>query len=128
MSCFLKEKHDSDGNLVKLKARLVAGGHMQDRNLYTGETSSPTASIHSVFTILSIGVTEGRKFLSFDVFMAYLHAKMDEDVFMTLDEQTTELLLQRDKELNGNNATFFKNVVDGKATVRLNKALYGCIQ
>ena len=33
-SMFLKEKLNADGSLKKLKARLVSGGHMQDRNLY----------------------------------------------------------------------------------------------
>ena len=31
-SMFLKEKFSADGNFEKLKARLVAGGHMQDRD------------------------------------------------------------------------------------------------
>ena len=68
-------------------------------HLYSGDTSSPTANIHSVFTVISLGVSERRKFMTFDVFMAYLHAKMDTDVYMTLDAQTTEILLERDKEI-----------------------------
>ena len=34
-SMFLKEKFSSTGEFQKLKARLVAGGHMQDRSIYS---------------------------------------------------------------------------------------------
>ena len=40
-SMFLKEKFYADGNFEKLKARLVAGGHLQDRQMYQ-DISSPT--------------------------------------------------------------------------------------
>ena len=52
MSIFLKEKLDSKGNFQKLKARLVAGGHLQLKDLFApNETSSPTVSINSVFML-----------------------------------------------------------------------------
>ena len=37
---FLKNKYYADGAFEKVKARLVAGGHLQDRN----DGGSPTAS------------------------------------------------------------------------------------
>ena len=30
---FLKDKYTADGNFDKLKSRLVAGGHLQDRDI-----------------------------------------------------------------------------------------------
>jgi hypothetical protein len=126
MSCFLKEKFDSQGKLIKLKARLVAGGHLQNRSLYSTETASPTVSTSSIFSIASIGATEKRHFMIFDVYMAYLHAKMPEEVFMTLDKATTLLLIERARKKGV--AHDFKIGDDGRATVKLNKALYGCIQ
>jgi hypothetical protein len=46
---FLKEKCLANGDFEKLKARLgAAGGHLQDRNVYT-ETASPTIMTQSVF-------------------------------------------------------------------------------
>ena len=33
-SMFLKDKYHADGKFGKLKSRLVAGGHIQDRNIY----------------------------------------------------------------------------------------------
>ena len=54
MSIFLKEKLDSKGNFLKLKARLVAGRHLQLKDLFApNEISSPTVSINSVFMLTS---------------------------------------------------------------------------
>ena len=40
---FMKEKYSPSGEFEKLKARLVAGGHMQDRSVYEVENiTSPT--------------------------------------------------------------------------------------
>ena len=65
MSCFVRDKRNSDGTLDKIKARLVAGGHQQDRSVYTmDQTSSPTVATSSVFSIISTGLSEGRKFMS----------------------------------------------------------------
>lgn len=40
-SAFLKEKYDANGNFVKLKGRIVAGGHIQKRN----ENISPSSPL-----------------------------------------------------------------------------------
>ena len=37
---FLKEKFSPDGTFDKLKARLVAGGHLQDTEIYNNGSSS----------------------------------------------------------------------------------------
>ena len=42
-SMSLKDKYTADGKFDKLKSRLVAGGHLQDRNIYDNG-SSPTVS------------------------------------------------------------------------------------
>ena len=52
-SMFLKDRYHADGKFDKLKSRLVAGGHLQDRNVYDNG-SSPTASTTSVFIIAAI--------------------------------------------------------------------------
>ena len=58
-SMFLKEKFLASGEFDKLKARLVAGGNMQDRELYE-DLSAPTASTCSVFAVLAIAAREER--------------------------------------------------------------------
>jgi hypothetical protein len=127
MSCFVRDKVDAEGKLLKIKARLVAGGHMQDKSIYqSSEISSPTVSTSSVFSIISTGISEGRKFSKFDISTAYLNADMpDKDlVHMTLDKQMSEILLKCD------DSNEFKGCADekGQVTVRLKKALYGCVQ
>ena len=127
MSCFVRDKTDAEGKLLKIKARLVAGGHLQDKSIYSqNEISSPTVSISSVFSIISSGVSEGRRFLKFDISTAHLNAKMPEDdeVYMTLDKQMSDLLIKCDESGE------FKRKVDdrGQCTVKLEKALYGCVQ
>ena len=50
---FLKEKLDAGGNFIKLKSRLVAGGHRQsDESFY--QTHSLTVDISSVFMSLGL--------------------------------------------------------------------------
>ena len=39
-SMFLEEKYTADGMLEKLKSRLVADGHFQDRDVYNNGASS----------------------------------------------------------------------------------------
>jgi hypothetical protein len=57
---FLKQKYKSDGTPHKVKARLVAGGHMQDETLCS-DTSSPTVNITNVFMEASINAMKGMK-------------------------------------------------------------------
>ena len=54
-SMFLKEKFTADGSFEKLKSRLVAGGHLQDRDIYDNG-SSPILSTSSLFILSAIGI------------------------------------------------------------------------
>jgi hypothetical protein len=65
-SMFLKEKYRPTGEFEKLKARLVAGGHMQDKTLYD-DLSSPTVGTSSVFTVLTIAAHENRMTAVLDI-------------------------------------------------------------
>ena len=46
-SMFLKDKYTAEGFFDKLKARLVAGGHLQDKQIYETVTSPTTLTIAS---------------------------------------------------------------------------------
>ena len=120
---FLKEKLSPSNVFLRLKARLVAMGNMQDRALYEKEdTSSPTVAQSSAYVVLAVAANERRHVMSFDVGSAYLHADMPGEVVMELDPITTAILTQLDP-------TFLPFVGDdGKLLVRLNKALYGCVE
>ena len=122
-SMFIKEKFNSIKKMLKLKARLVAGGNNQDRSLYSAtETSSPTVAISSFLTLVSISAAQKRKMMTFDIGQAYLNAKMNNEVFMSIDPIVSKYLIELDKNFKN-----FQNQ-DGTVLVQLQKALYGCIE
>ena len=122
-SMFIKEKFLPSGEFEKLKARLVAGGDQQDKQLYD-DLSAPTVSTCSVLTVLSISAHEGRFTAVVDIGGAFLNADMDTGitVHMSLDATLSSLLVRLD-------ATYSKYMDPrGKIIVKLNKALYGCVE
>ena len=122
-SMFLKQKFDAEGNHDKLKSRLVAGGHMQDKTLYE-DLSSPTAALMSVLLVCAIAAYEHRKTATVDIGGAYLNADMMTGitVHMMLDKRMSEMLLMIDD-------TYKKFLTSkGELCVRLDKALYGCVE
>jgi hypothetical protein len=71
---FLKQKAD------KIKGRLVARGHRQDRSTYSQEdTYAATVATHHLFCIASIAAAERRAVVTIDIVGAYLNAKMKRD-------------------------------------------------
>ena len=77
-SMFLKDKYTAEGKFDKLKSRLVAGGHLQDRNIYDNG-SSPTVSTTSVFIITAIAANENRSLATIDFPGAFLNSDMPVD-------------------------------------------------
>ena len=120
---FLKEKFLATGEFEKLKARLVAGGNQQDKNLYD-DLSAPTVSSSAVFTVLSIAAHEGRKAAVVDIGGAFLNAEMKTgvDIHMRLDRTMSELIIRLRCD--------YANFADPKGciTVVLDRALYGCVE
>ena len=115
---FLKEKFKPSGAFDKLKSRLVAGGHRQDRSLYRDKTSSPTVSTSCVFTIATIAHYERRAVATIDFPGAYLNSDMNTEIYIELDKIMSNLLMQIDKE-------YTKYLTDeGTIVVLLKKALY----
>ena len=66
-------KLDEKGNLIKVKARVVADGRTQHLKVYQ-ESASPTAKECSVYAIVKIAAIEERKIFLEDVGCAYLNA------------------------------------------------------
>jgi hypothetical protein len=119
---FLKEKFLPNGAFDRLKARLVGGGHRQDRDLYP-DTSSPTPSVSSVFTVAAIAAKEKRKVRTLDIGNAYLNASIEgEPIYMKINSDIGQYLVELDAR--------FAEYKDEKheIIVKLQKALYGCIQ
>lgn len=123
-SMFLKDKYLASGAFERFKARLVAGGNQQDRGLYD-DLSSPTVATSSVFTIAAIAAAEGRKVIAIDIGGAFLNADMSPtgiEVHMRLDRVMSTMLVQLDPSYEK-----FRDVND-TVVVRLDKALYGCVE
>jgi Reverse transcriptase (RNA-dependent DNA polymerase) len=102
------------------KARLVIGGHMQNRE-HMGETYSPTVNTESVNILLGVAHLKGAiRVYVLDVSGAFLHVPLKgTPVHMRLSSEVTEVVLQLAPE--------FRSDVekDGTLTVRILKAIYG---
>ena len=111
------------GKYDQVKARLVAGGDGQDVSLLSPDKiSSPTVATSSVFSIIAIAAAKGHHVLTFDVGTAYLNADMTDEVYVYLDPTCSAILAQID-------ASYSQYILtDGRMLVKLNKALYGCVQ
>ncbi len=122
-SMFLKEKYLPSGAFDKLKARLVAGGDQQDKSLYS-DISAATAATSSVFMVAAIAAREKRLVTVVDITSAYLNANMSNEVVvhMKIDKTLTKMLVDIDESYT----KYINN--DGGCIVRLEKALYGCVE
>lgn len=116
---FLKPKYRANGEFDKLKARLVACGNRQrlpNNFLYT-DVESPTASINNIFAILNMIPKMQYKLIIIDIAAAYLHADIQGDVYMRLNENISNII-RTAKKVQGN----------GDMIVKLNKCIYGLRQ
>ncbi|CAN0299130.1 unnamed protein product [Ectocarpus fasciculatus] len=77
-------KTDEKGEIVKFKARLVARGFSQVRDVDYSHSSSPCPSAASIKLLLALANEKGMKLSHWDVKQAYIHAKLKEEVYMKL--------------------------------------------
>ena len=123
-SMFLKDKFTASGVFDKIKARLVAGGDQQDKELYDN-LSSPTASTTSVLAVAAIAAREGRSIMVMDIGGAFLNADITGTgikVHMRLNKVLTSMLVI----LCPGHSQFVEE--KGTSVVQLDKALYGCVE
>ncbi len=117
---FLKKKRCG-----RIKGRGCADGRKQ--RLYTAkeDASSPTVAIESVMLSCVIDAMERRDVATVDIPGAFMHADMDDEVYMRLEGKMAELLVQLDPERYSPHIV----IENGKKVlyVRLRKALYGTL-
>ncbi len=119
---FLKEKFTPEGLFDKLKMRLVAGGHMQEKQELE-ITSSPTVSLTAVHIIFTYAAAHDMIVVTVDITGAYLNASMKHlDILMRIDPELVDVLIK----INPTYAGFRGR--DGSMIVKLKKALYGCVE
>ena len=75
-----RKKHDSQGSVIRHKARLVVRGHLQGD---VKETYAPVVDFTTVRTALTVAVQRGYSILQLDICTAFLHGDIDGDVYIT---------------------------------------------
>jgi Reverse transcriptase (RNA-dependent DNA polymerase) len=116
-SMFGKAKYTADGISDKFKSRIVAGGHLQDRDIYDNG-SSPSVSTTGVFIVAAIAAKEDRAVATIDFPGAFLNIDMPlnrDHKYLT--NVLTSLHPSYKKFVNAN----------GTCVIKLKKALYGCV-
>ena len=94
-----------------------------DPATYT-DTKSPTVGLVMLFIMSAISAKEGREIATLDIGNAFVKADMkgEEEVLVALDKLSTAILIKIDSSYEK-----FVNR-NGEIVVKLNKALYGCVQ
>ena len=75
-------KTDSDGVPIRFKARLVVGGHRQVEGIDFHHTYAPVSRMATIRTMFAVSANRGWKVHQLDVTTAFLHGKIDTDVYM----------------------------------------------
>ncbi|KAF8748693.1 Reverse transcriptase (RNA-dependent DNA polymerase) [Rhizoctonia solani] len=75
-------KHDKNGTPIQHKARLVAQGFSQQPSIDFDKTFAPIVRLDSIRTLISIANQYNWDIQQLDVNLAYLHAKVDKDLYM----------------------------------------------
>lgn len=108
-----KIKKDSDNNIVKYKARLVARGYNQRFGIDYHDTYSPVVRSSALRILFSLAIQFDWFIDHWDVVTAFLHGTLNEDVFMYMPKG---LLIDKGKNDNV------------PKVCKLNKAMYGLKQ
>jgi hypothetical protein len=102
-------KLDSNGEILKYKARFVAKGFSQTPGLDVFETYSPVLSCISLRMLLSLSIQLDFERRQYDVKTAFLHAPVEEDIYVS-------------------QAIGFESVKNPNYVYKLKKSLYGLQQ
>ncbi len=105
----LKGKYSADNEFQKVKARLVVLGNLQ-RAKYgdmfaKASNESPTVSLTSLFSILVLAAKKKLKIASFDVAGAFLHADLEDSIYMKLSKQIAAVLMANNPDTYEKNFT-----------------------
>jgi hypothetical protein len=122
---FVIDKFTPDGEIIKVKARLVAMGNMQNPDGISMDTSAPTVDITSVLTMAAIAAAEKRYTMTCDVGGAFLHTVWPKDEgrqIVHLDKVNASILTQ----IRPDYADML--TADGSLYLDLERALYGLVQ
>ena len=77
-----KVKENADGTIAKYKARLVACGYTQIEGIDYSNTFAPVIKLSTIRALLALAAKQGYNITQADVVTAFLHAFMEEEVYM----------------------------------------------
>ena len=80
------KKYDTNGKIIKYKARLVARGFSQIPGTDFTATFAPVVRLETICTLLALAVNHNWEIQQMDVKGAYLNGILKEDVYMTQPE------------------------------------------
>jgi len=75
---------DSNNNISKFKARIVAKGYSQVKGINFDLTFSPTLGIDSIKLILVLAAKFKWSVFQLDIKAAYLNANLDKDIYVAI--------------------------------------------
>ena len=81
-----KLKKDSDGKLLKYKARLVVKGFGQKKGINFDEIFSPVVKMSSIRVVLGLTASLDLELEQLDVKTAFLHGDLNEEIYMSQPE------------------------------------------
>ena len=76
-------KRNGDGEVIKYKARIVAGGHRQRAGIDYKETFAPVAKFGSLRILLTLAAINDWEGEQGDIVTAFLYGDLDEVIYMT---------------------------------------------
>ena len=111
----------------RVKTRACVNGSTQRDYIPKESTASPTVMNDSVQITSAIDAHEGRAVVSCDIPGAFLHAELDEEVYMLLRGQLADLMVTVDPELYG---PYVRKTAKGESImyVKMKKAMYGLLR
>jgi hypothetical protein len=84
-----KIKKDTEGKLVKHKARLVDKGYVQEQGVDFEEVFASVARMESVRLLMALATQESRKLHHMDVKSAFLNGELEEEVYVKNHRDTS---------------------------------------
>lgn len=79
-----KTKHHMNGIVARLKARIVAKGFQQRHGIDYFDTFAPTMAYRTLKALLTVAAAYDWEIKQFDVNTAFLHASIEEEIYMEL--------------------------------------------
>lgn len=103
-----KIKYNADGTIDRHKSRLVDLGNNQEEGIDYQETFAPAVKKTTVRIVLEVGAAKGYELFQMDIYNAFLHGDLEEEVYMKLPPGFSTL--------------------DDKRVCKLKKSIYGLRQ